>query len=444
LPDLYIYQDSGWLSGREAIMANLTRRTLLGAIAAGAALSRDLPAGAQDLQPPPLPVPGGLPPPLPPSAGAREPAPANTILQPGMRLVWFGGAASIPGERNQLVPDPNGGWKNRVTGQRYNEFDIPGPAGVGFGVMDVLAAGPDGFLLGFSQLLMHTDAGNATTFIDTNGMVTGPSNIGDYWVSPARLATLTDTDDGRSRIMRMPYVLDGRGYRVVRLQSQNGDGWNQTTYDLDSGLQLVFSSSAEGAPVLIRSPANLLAQGAGSTMLTYGQFVGARHTNLPGPGSRFPDAIGQVRAFVYTGTRGIFMSGSDLQVPPGPIEIRYDVTNSSQSYLAARMSTTGVVGAPPSPVERIIPAGTFGSLWMNPNTLVGYRQGELLDQDPITGVQVAVVGRRNNLVTIAAKTGLAQYTCGYDPRSGLLRFADLRTQVGPATDILSVQLASTQ
>jgi hypothetical protein len=32
----------------------------------------------------------------------------------------------------------------------------------------------------------------------------------------------------------------------------------------------------------------------------------------------------------------------------------------------------------------------------------------------------------------------------YDPRSGLLRFADLRTQVGPATDILSIQLAGTQ
>jgi hypothetical protein len=179
-------------------------------------------------------------------------------------------------------------------------------------------------------------------------------------------------------------------------------------------------------------------------MLAYGQFVGARRTNLPGPGSQFPDAIRQVRAFVYTGTRGVFMSGSDLQLPPGPVQIRYDVTNNSQSYLDARMSTTGIVGAPSSPIERIVAAGTFGSLWMDPNTLAGYRQGELLDRDPITGVEVPVIGRQNNLVTIAAKTGLAQYTCGYDPRSGLLRFADLRTQLGPATDILSVELAGTQ
>ncbi|MFI4996401.1 MAG: hypothetical protein ACHQAQ_11545, partial [Hyphomicrobiales bacterium] len=371
-------------------------------------------------------------------------AAATGVLQPGMRFTWYGSSASIPGESQQLEPDSNGEWVNQATGQRYGQFDTPGPAGAGLAVLDVLAAGPEGFLLNLSQLLIHTDAGNATSFIDSNGLTSGTDGIGDFWVSPARLAALTDTDIGGSRVLHMPYALAGRNYRAVRLQVQGGGGWSQTTFDLDTGLAIVSSSTAQSGPVLIRDPNNQLAQGAGNTLMTYGQFAGSRQTNLPGKGSTYPDAIRGLRSLTYSGTRGIVISGSDMQMPPSPIELRYDVSSNPGPYLTARLSMSSFMGLPATAADRLVPAGTVGSLWMSPNDLAGYRQGELVDQDPISGVQVMAMGRLDNLAVLSARTSLTQYSAGYDLRSGLLTRADLRQQVGPATDILAVQLMGTQ
>ncbi|SED98139.1 hypothetical protein SAMN05444161_4545 [Rhizobiales bacterium GAS191] len=399
-------------------MTGLTRRNFIGGVVAATAITARSGAQAQ-----------GVP---------------SALLQPGMRIIWLGAASSMPGERQQLEPDPNGGWINKATGQHYHEFETPGPAGAGYSVMDVLSADPNGFLINFSHFLIHTESGNATTFLTADALPSGPEAIGDFWTSPTRLAGMTDISYGGARILHMPYPLNGHSYRAVRLQNQNGDGWSQTTYDVDSGLLLVSSSTAQGSPVLIRDPNNQLTTGAGSTMMTYGQFISARHTNLPGPGSTYPDAIRKVRAITYSGTRGIVMSGTDMQVPPSPAQVRYDISANAGPYLNARMSVSGVYGAPGSAEDRIVPAGTVGSLWMNPNTLIGYRQGELLDQDPVTGVQITVYGRQGNLIFIIAQTPLARQSFGYDLRSGLLAFADLRQQVGPATDILTVQLEGTQ
>src|ERR1700759_2108668 len=73
----------------------------------------------------------------------------------GMRYIWFGASASIPGERSQIVPDPNGGWVNRRTGQRYQQFDTPGPAGAGYAVVDVQGNAGNGVLTWLSSLLIH-------------------------------------------------------------------------------------------------------------------------------------------------------------------------------------------------------------------------------------------------------------------------------------------------
>ncbi len=133
-----------------------------------------------------------------------------------------------------------------------------------------------------------------------------------------------------------------------------------------------------------------------------------------------------------------------MQMPPSPIELRYDVTSNPGPYLTARQSMSSFMGLPATAVDHLVPAGTVGSLWMNPNDLAGYRQGELVDQDPISGVQVMAMGRLDNLAVLSLRTSLTQYSAGYDLRSGLLTRADLRQQIGPATDILAVQLMGTQ
>lgn len=353
---------------------------------------------------------------------------------PGTRLVWVGGAASIPGEREQIEPDVNGEWVNKETGERYSGFETPGAAGAGFIVIDVLAADAGGIVLWVSTLLTHADFGGTSTFIDANGLVGDGRNIADYWISPAELGGLADRDDASLRVLRMPYQIDGQYYRAIRIQSEGGAGWSQNTYDLDSGICIATGSTTQGGPVLTLGLNNTITPGIGSTQLTFTRFAGARETSLPGAAEVFPNGMRNIRTLNYSGTKVATMpGGGDFSVP---VQVRYDVTSNPGPYLTARLSVAGTIG----PQERVIAAGVIGSLWMNPRTLGNYSPGEVLDDDPITGVRAVSLGRDGNRAVVALQTGLAQHSFTYDLESGLLTRADLRQQIGITTDVLTVDL----
>src|SRR5665213_249922 len=100
---------------------SLTRRRFVSASLAGAVL----PFAAKAQLAPPLPGSAAPPQPFgsPPLPNGQT---AISVLQAGERVVWLGSSASIPGERYQIVPDPNGGWINKRTGQHYTQFETPG------------------------------------------------------------------------------------------------------------------------------------------------------------------------------------------------------------------------------------------------------------------------------------------------------------------------------
>jgi hypothetical protein len=421
----------------------LTRRSLIGSALASAGCTWPLLAATQEVQLPPAVVTQPdlfLP---PPNAQPSNPQASSSILQPGMRLVWFGMSASIPGERSQIVPDPDGTWVNRRTGQKYRQFDTPSASGAGYTVADVLDASGNGVLSWITSLLIHTDQNNLCTFIDANGGLSQRQDIGEFWVPPAQLAGYTDRNDAGLRVVHMPYSLGGRTYRALRVQLQSGDGWSQNTYDLDTGLLLVGSSTTSGSPTVVIGPGNQINPGAGSTMMTYTQIAASRRTNLPGPGLVYPSQIRQLRALTYSGTRGVAMPSTGVQVPPTPMQIRYDILANAGPHLTARMSVSGMPGAS-GVQDRLFPAGVIGSLWMSLDVLGSYGQNQAIDQDSVTGVQAVSLGRQGNVAYVALQTPLAKQSFGYDLRSGLLSWAEVRTQVGPATDIATVQLAGTQ
>jgi hypothetical protein len=366
---------------------------------------------------------------------------ASSVIRPGMRFLWLEAAASIPGERTQIVPGPDGTWINRQTGQRYREFATPGPAGAAYTVADLQASAGNSVLSWRTSMLIHVDQGNATSFLDAEGEVSTTQNIGDLWMPPAQLATFTDRNDAGVRMMRVPYPLGGRTYRALRIQMEVSGGWAQNTYDLDTGLLLVASSTGQGSPVLVRGPGNVIASGAGNAQLTYRQIAASRQTGLPGPGAVYPAALSRLRALTYAGRRGFVLPGSPL--PAAPVQIRYDVMSNAGAYLNTRMTVSSATAAG-EVRSRVFPAGVIGSLWMNPEVLVRYGANQTLDQDPVADVQTLSLGRQGNIAFVALQTRLARQTFGYDLRSGLLTQAEQRQQIGPSTDVLSVQLAGTQ
>ena len=402
-------------------MPEITRRHFMSSALANAGCLLPSIAGAQEL----------IASPLTDAAAARSP-------QRGMRLVWGGAAASIPGSSEYLEPDPNGNWVNKRTGERNRQGETAGAAGAGFVVADILAADRNGFLVWFTSLLIPLEGGGATRFIESNGAAPGAQNIADYWVAPAYLATLADRNDAGMRVLHMPYTLDGRTYRAVRIQSQTGNGWTQNTYDVDSGVLLFASTTVQGGPVRTLDPGNQIGTGAGNTLVTYTKFVAVRNTSLPGPGAIYPDSVGRLHSITYSGSRTYIMPGQQTQ--PFPFQLRYDVLSNAGSYLDVRASISGAPGSQ----DRVLPAGVIGSLWMSPESLARFNAGQTLDQDPSTGVQTVALGRQDNVALIALQTRLARQTFGYDLRSGLLVRGELRQQIGIVTDVLTYQLTASQ
>ena len=71
---------------------------------------------------------------LMPAAATMGPPP---VVHVGSRLLYFGATASVPGERTELVPDPEGRWLDEATGQRYGEHETPGAAAAAFTLVRV-------------------------------------------------------------------------------------------------------------------------------------------------------------------------------------------------------------------------------------------------------------------------------------------------------------------
>jgi hypothetical protein len=356
---------------------------------------------------------------------------ADDRLGPGARLTWYGQTASIPGTYNQLAPDANGEWLDERTGERYTEFPTPGAAAEGFVTLDLESTEGGEFVLWMTLLLAQ--GGRANAFIDANGLV-GSRSVADYWVSPEELAKLVPRSFGSPRVIRGPYSAGGKTYDAVRIQSQSGGGWSQHTYDLRSGVCLASGTTVVGASPLIRDTGNTMGRGTGSTSISWLRIAGLRSTSLPGPGARFPDHVMNLRTVRYSGTRSVGAVGSSkLNLP---IEATFAIRSARPTHLTAGLNLPGVGN-----LDRVVPPGVIGSLWMDPTKFMSHGRGARIDSDPLTGVEAYAVGDRGGMATFALQAGTARRTYGYDPRSGLLSHFDFRQRTGFADEETVMRLS---
>jgi hypothetical protein len=346
---------------------------------------------------------------------------------PGARLTWYGQTASIPGAYNQLAPDANGQWIDERSGERYSEFPTPGAAAEGFVVLDLEST--DGGELVVWKTLLLAQGGRASAFIDANGLV-GSRAVADYWVSPQELANLAPRLSGPLRVIRAPYAAGNKTYDAVRVQSQTNGGWAQHTYDLNSGVCLASGTTVVGAGPLTRDTGNILGRGAGSTAISWLKIAGLRRTALPGPGVRFPGHVQALRSVRYIGQRSAGTTGSPaLNVP---IEANFVIRSTGPTYLTASLAFPGVGN-----VERIVPPGVIGSLWMDPEVLTSATR---FDTDPLTGVEASALGEQGGMAVCALQAGGARRSYGYDPNSGLLSGFEFRQRSGLAEEVTTMRL----
>jgi len=378
----------------------------------------------------------------PGGANGQPPAAAGDFpawLRVGARVTYFAGTATLPGVSTQLVPADDGGWVDG-RGNRYREDSVPSTGGGGLNQYDFVHVAPDCIAANMTSLV-YADAGlQQVTRASVMAMVGDASGFVDLWVPPAKLRAMTEQESPGQRVRRMKYPLLGRTFDAVVVQSKADSGYQRYTYDLDSGLMLVFSASSTGAKVLTPD-GDRATTGAGATTITTVMMRDLRQVQVPWADQRAPQWLQDGQKFVYSGTmRNSLAEG----LPPWRSELTVTLQKRFGPAVVAHLASSIDYGTgAQSPMEsmRVYGPGGVGGLWLDPTKVQNLKQGTVLDRDPTTGWQVTFVGSDGRHATIAEQGPLDQQSYTYDLQSGMLVATSSRQQQGPATIAIDLQLA---
>lgn len=359
-------------------------------------------------------------------------------LRPGARATYFAGTATLPGVTTQLVPSDDGGWVDG-NGNRYSEEKVPSTGGGGLNQYDFVHVAPDCVAANMTSLV-YADAGLQTVTRAHVLAVVGDGNgLADLWVPPRKLRAMAEQETAGQRVRRMQYPMLGRTFDAIVVQTKGDSGYQRYTYDLDTGLMLVFSASTTGAAVLTPN-GDRASTGAGATTIATVMLRDLRQVTLPWTGQRAPKWLQDGQRFVYSGTmRNSLTEG----LAPWRYEFAVQVQRRFGIAALAKVATNVDYGAGPgAPIEgnRVFGPGGFAGLWLDPSKLEGLQAGAVLDRDPTTGWQLTFVGSDGRNATIAEQGPLDQQSYTFALQSGMLVATSSRQQQGPATIAIDLQL----
>ena len=421
------------LETRQEVLDVVLQRMALPAAPGGDAPRGDVPGGD---------VPGGT---VPGNRGdAPGPGPAAVgdfpaWLRPGARATYFSGMATLPGVSTQLVPDENGNWRD-ANGRTYREDQVPGTGGGGYTQYDFVHVAPDCVA---AMMSIHTfvDAGLQTTTKTGNSPLTGDQNgFTDLWLPPAKLRAMVEQETPGYRVRRVKYPLNGRTYDAIVTQSKSESGFQRYTYDLDSGLMLVFSASSTGANVATRV-GNDVQQGAGGTTITSVILKNVRTVSLPWTGQSAPQWLQPGKQLDYAGTYGnSLMAGT---MAPWRYGMSVLVDKRQGDCTIAKLTTRldyGTGQPQETPGFVVMGPGAVANVFLDPRAVQKLQRGQVLDRDPVTGRQVSFVGSDGRTATILEQGPVDQQSFTYDLQSGVLVATSQRQQQGPAVISIDLQL----
>lgn len=381
----------------------------------------------------------------PANGGNAAPAPAAlgdfpAWLRPGARVTYFAGTATLPGVSTQLVPDENGGWRDG-NGRTYREDQVPSTGGGGLTQYDFVNVAPDCVA---ATMTIHTyiDAGlQTTTQTGISPLVGDQNGFTDLWVPPAKLRAMAEQQGGGLTVRRVKYPLNGRTFDALVTQTKSDSGYQRYTYDMETGLMLVFSASSTSANVATRV-GGTIQQGAGGTTITSVVLKNLRMVSLPWSGQNAPQWLQAGKRLDYTGTYQNSLTEGTMA--PWRYGMSIQLTEVRGACAAAKLQTQIDYGSGAGPQttdsQAIYGPASFGNVYLDARALQRLQRGQELDRDPVTGRRLVFVGSDARTATILEQGPVDQQSFTYDLQSGVLVATSQRQQQGPAVIRIDLQL----
>lgn len=396
---------------------------------------RAAPAGteAAPAQAPDNPIVAGEP--LAPAAGEVPAA-----VRPGQRLSFVSASATIAGLDTVLVEDDQGNWVDPQSGKRYSTQSNTGQGAMSIEQLDVLHA--DGGTLAGDATMFLVDPLSGALSTTTTQAITGTFDaLGEYWVHPARLATLQPGEAQGTRILRAPHEVDGQRYDAVTVRQTTAQGFTRHTYDTRSGLCVFTSGSVTGQPVQTVGSDGRTTTGSRGTLIYQRRLVNQRALRTPWAATRMPlPASG--KAFAYAGSYTMRIDGTpDLPAWAFRASIRVDADQ--HGVLTANIRTAVDPGngqAQQGEQNLVTGAAALLPFAIAPQVLQQLRAGQEIDQDPVTKIRTWIEAADADTVCLTLQSPTEQSRTWFDTRTGMtVQFARVQRQ-GTGTTTIQARL----
>lgn len=371
------------------------------------------------------------------SAGALAQPPHTTT-----RLTFYASSAIVSGSVQGLTPDLNGDLVDPASGRRFSTYDVPGAGGHGYTQVDIVYA-DDQVCVGSVAILNLDVMTNTLSTLATFGFVTPSEACADYWVAPGTLDQNQAFITPGLTVVRGQIQRSGAAVEVVGHRTVGPSSTIQATYELATGYLLVASTAAQGGAIATLGPGNVVAQGAGSSTLTFTELVNVREYQLPTASAVLPEHVRGVRELVYDCVSGTRMGEAVSELA---CDTRFTVEAGGLQWLSLKAVTrlqNPIIGIPDvSEASAVIAMGMSAGLFVAPEVLRGLRPEQQVDFDPITNARTVVQGVTDRTVTLAILNSAENTWLVYDLATGWLVESYLERVAGPATTYVRMRLAS--
>jgi len=349
----------------------------------------------------------------------------------GLVLTYTWYAAVTAGNGSYYEENEHGDWVLHSTGQRYTRQMQTGTSGNGWSQITVACIDGEKVVL---ESRSYADAGslgrNAPVPQGTTSSVNKLADPGDYWMDPAKLASMHTAPAENLLVTRVAWTTGGKTVDAVRAQRIRPPEYSDHVYDAKTGLCLHVASSSEGAPAKLVGPGDT---GRGDTTITRNDFVSARDIAVPWAKEAAPEWVGSLRALHH---RGSIISRGPLPTVPNVLAMDLEVQARGRGWLQVSGRSSQQMQGAPSPmggrISLAFGASQWDGLWIGPAALAQLRAGQVLDEDPVTRMRTVVAQSDDARVVIAMSNAAGEIDNQYDKRTGMLTASSFY-------DVLSLQ-----
>ncbi len=341
-------------------------------------------------------------------------------VTPGLRLSWYGEAASVRTSDYTYVEDEDGDWEDPVTHKRYRrteEDEMPTAAGRAYTQSDVIAVDGDDVILGTTMIGIDMESGAPSIIPLWGGRYAGAA-VDGAWVRPDLLAEVATGGTTELRVLRGAYDLWGTSVPAVAFMSKGEGSYASTVFDEASGALIASTSRAKGAGSPVHGPIDLP---EGNVLIAWTRLAAVRQRDLPGLTGALPDWVVPGLVLRYTGSATV----TNPFDPSGfsatwAVEASVTIEDTGAAWATYASTTSVDYDSYVDSSHATGATGAVGQYWYAPDGMAQLSEGDVLDDDPLTGAQLTVERVGADAVTLGLEMDGVAVASTYDRASGAM------------------------